>query len=85
VPIISTKNILIMIFGIIFSETHFINTKSRSSSVGIVTTLRARFDSWQGHGIFLFDTSSRPALGPTESSYPKGTGDCFTGGKAAEA
>jgi len=23
-------------------------------------------ESWQGHGMFLFTTASRPALGPTQ-------------------
>jgi hypothetical protein len=45
--------------------------KSRDSSVGIATRLRAGrsvlgFDSRRGLGIFLFTTASRPALGPTQ-------------------
>jgi hypothetical protein len=42
---------------------------SLHSSVGIVTWLRAGrsgFESQQGLKIFLFATSSRPALGPTQ-------------------
>jgi hypothetical protein len=41
--------------------------RSCGSSVSIVTRLQAGwlgFDSWQGLGIFLFVTASRPALGP---------------------
>jgi len=42
---------------------------SRDSSVNIVTRLRAQrpgSNSWQGKGIFLLTTASRPALGPTQ-------------------
>jgi hypothetical protein len=45
--------------------------KSRGSSVTIVTRLRAerlRFDSWQEQGIYVFDTTSRPALELTQPS-----------------
>jgi hypothetical protein len=43
--------------------------KSRESSGGLATTLRDGrlvFDYRQGLGIFLFDTASRPSLGPTQ-------------------
>jgi hypothetical protein len=43
--------------------------RSRDSSVGIATSLRAGrsgFDSRQGLGIFLFATASRPAVGSTQ-------------------
>jgi hypothetical protein len=43
---------------------------NRDSSVSIVIRLRAGrtgFDSWQGQGIFLFTTASRPAPGPNQS------------------
>lgn len=59
---------------------------SRGSSVTIVNGVwieRAGFDSQQGKGIFLFVTMSRPALGPNQSPYPKGSGGTIPGIKAA--
>jgi hypothetical protein len=38
-------------------------------SVVIAIRIRTRgseFDFWQGQGIFLFTTASRPAVGPTQ-------------------
>jgi len=43
------------------------------------------FDSRWGLGVFLFDTASRPTLGPTPSFYPMGIGGSFHGSKAAGA
>jgi hypothetical protein len=61
----------------------------RDSSFNVVNKLRAGrpgFDSRQGQGIFPFTTTSRPALGPTQSRVQwVGTGDSFTGGKAGWA
>jgi hypothetical protein len=40
-------------------------------------------DFWQGLGIFLFTTASRPVLEPPPpASYPMGTGVYFLEGKA---
>jgi len=42
---------------------------SRNFSVSIVTRLRngrPGFYYWQGQGVFLFVTASRPLLGPTQ-------------------
>jgi hypothetical protein len=60
------------------------------SSVGIATGYglsigRSGFDSQQGLGIFLFDTMSRPALGPTHPPIRWVRGTISLGGKTAEA
>jgi len=52
----------------------------------MVSRLRAggsEYDSQQELGPFLLATASRPALGPTQLSYPMGIGVSFPGGKAA--
>jgi hypothetical protein len=43
------------------------------------------FDSRQAVGIFLFATTSRPALGAHPASKPMETGGSFSGGKVAGA
>jgi hypothetical protein len=58
------------------------NTRSQGSSVSMTTWLhvgRPKFDSWQGQELFLFPTSSRLALGPTQPPIQRVSGSVSQG------
>jgi hypothetical protein len=60
-----------IIFNIVIISLFIITSKSRDSSVGIalgygLDDRGLGFDSRRGWGIFLFTTTSRTALGPTQ-------------------
>jgi hypothetical protein len=68
-------------------KLRLVKAGSQASSVGITTGLsagRPGFDSRQGVGIFLFTTSSRRTLGPTQPLIQWLPATFFAGNKAAE-
>jgi hypothetical protein len=63
---------LALVSAVLFQLQTFPSYQSHGSSASIVTRLRSgrlRFDSRKVHGIFLFATASRPALGPTQFPF----------------
>jgi hypothetical protein len=73
-------------FVVVFCELLYILIRSRDISISVMTRLRAgrpQFDS-RHRRIFLFATTSRPALEPTQPPVQWIPGS-FLGGKAAES